>query len=260
MRRQAEIQSLMFVPDDWNYVVFGELRKDKAALFRWDWNSNSLVDWGEFATPKQNSIGCLNFAAGGGMLGAGVGAVAVTWKIENGAATARKNYKGMDQSIRAIAISHDHELLAAAGQHGSLRFWNLQKSSWNYTGFQVRSQIAAVSMIRFSPDGSLLAMAGLDNRVAVWNMAGECDRSVRMLSGHASNVLYVQFIGGGSHLVSVGADGQVIFWDIEDSSIIQEFKIDLALAYRLDISGDGARLVVGFANGNVAVYCLDLPA
>jgi serine/threonine protein kinase len=254
-RRHAEIQSLAFMPNSLNNIVFGELYKHKAGLFRWDCDTNSVAEWGQFTSSNQNSIGCLSFSAGGDMFAAGVGSVAITWMIENGVATKRKNFKGMDESIRTIAISPDQQLLAAAGQHGLLHFWHLRRGVWSNAGHKVRSQIAAVSMMQFSSDGSSLAMAGLDSRVAVWNLTEPSDRSVRVLQRHTADVQYVRFIGGNSRLVSIAADGWVLFWDIPTSSVVQEFKIDLTLAYRLDMSEDGTRLIVGFTNGNVAVYC-----
>jgi WD40 repeat protein len=74
------------------------------------------------------------------------------------------------------------------------------------------------------------------------------------LRGHASNVQHIQFIGDGSQLASVGTDGQVLNWDFRRKAIVRECFLDLSLAYRMDMSADGSRLVAGFTSGTVAVY------
>jgi WD40 repeat protein len=86
-------------------------------------------------------------------------------------------------------------------------------------------------------------------------MGGQPDESARILRGHASNVQHIQFIDNGSQLASVGTDGQLLYWDLRKRSIARECFLDLALAYRIEMSEDGSRLVAGFTNGNVGVYC-----
>ena len=64
-----------------------------------------------------------------------------------------KVQKGIDKPIRAIAISPDHNLLAAAGHDNSLHFWHLGKGNWMNSGVRVNSQIATITTMRYFPNG-----------------------------------------------------------------------------------------------------------
>jgi eukaryotic-like serine/threonine-protein kinase len=260
VNRPTEIQAIAFDPNESTRIVFGELLKGKAALICWDWNCNTFLDWGDFTTLDQSGVGCLRFTPDGAMLAAGVGSLAATWKIERGNATARKQHKGQASPIRAIALSPDHLLLATAGQHDSLLFWDLGKRRSNRdAGLHAKSRVASITTMSFSPDSKMLAMAGLDPEIVLWDLAGSTDDAVRMLSGHASNLLLIQFIGDGSELVSVAADGQVYFWDVRSGTISRKHNLNLNMAYRVALSVDATRVVVGFSNGTVA-FCNLPPA
>jgi len=65
--------------------------------------------------------------------------------------------------------------------------------------------------VAFSPDGSLLASAGDDGRVFLWETNGW--QSVHAMQGHKGNIRAVLFTPDGKLLASGGEDGQVIFWD-----------------------------------------------
>jgi serine/threonine-protein kinase len=251
---RAEIQAVALPPDNPKHLYSAELRQGKAVIVRLNWKLDSLIDLADLSTLGQQGIGCMDFTADGATLVAGVGPLAITWQVENGVATNRKVYKGMDQPIRAIAISPDRRMLVASGDDMALRLWQLGAGNWNGKGIRLNTQIPAIHSIRFSPDGSTLAMAGLDNRIVLWPMRGGPDDCARILRGHASNVQHIRFIGDGSQLASVGTDGQFLTWDFQKKAIVRECFLDLALAYRMDMSADGSRLVAGFTSGTVAVY------
>jgi serine/threonine protein kinase len=255
LRRGAEIQSLAFRLDGSNDVIVGEQRHGRSAVVRWDWRSALLVDWGVSPAPKQKGVGCLGFTADGKILAAAFGALAVTWQICDGEATKRTVYKGLDRPIRALAISPDRLLLAAAGLDRSIHFWDLNRGLWNHNAsVRVNCPGVTVTTMSFSPDGSSLALAGLGTQVVLWNMAGDEDQTNRLLRGHSTNVLHVQFACDGRHLVSVGADGQVLVWEIAQGAIIREFRLDLTMAYRVVLSDDATRLIAGYTNGALGIY------
>jgi WD40 repeat protein len=72
----------------------------------------------------------------------------------------------------------------------------------------------------FCPDGRLLASAGADGRVFVWDLE---KRQVQFrLEGHADSVLDLAFHPDGRRLVTGGRDGRVFVWDLETRRAVRQ--------------------------------------
>jgi WD40 repeat protein len=66
--------------------------------------------------------------------------------------------------------------------------------------------------IDFSPDGRLVATAGEDGTVRVWE--ADSGRELFAFYGHGEEVLNVSFSPDGRRLASSGNDNTTIVWDI----------------------------------------------
>jgi len=66
--------------------------------------------------------------------------------------------------------------------------------------------------LAFSPDGTLLAFAGLDKTVHVWEVA--TGKAVAAFKGHTSVLLCVAFSPDGTRLASGSADTTALIWDL----------------------------------------------
>ncbi len=122
--------------------------------------------------------------------------------------------------IYGIAISPLGDLLAAGtqdsytlsmrGQAGYVRLWDLAR----------REEVASllgdaqyVKSVAFSPDGGLLASAGVtDDTVKLWDVARR--EEVAVLEGHTGTINSVAFSPDGSLLASAGFDSTVRVWDV----------------------------------------------
>jgi WD40 repeat protein len=69
-----------------------------------------------------------------------------------------------------------------------------------------------VTSLAFHPGGEVLASAGKDRTVRLWNPAG--GPPLKNLEGHAAWVQGVAFFARGGRLASAGADGTVRVWDL----------------------------------------------
>jgi WD40 repeat protein len=72
--------------------------------------------------------------------------------------------------------------------------------------------------VAYSPDGKLLAAAGADRMIQVWDI--ETNKKVGTLEGHAGAVNSVAWSPDGKQLASSSSDGMVKIWDIESASEI----------------------------------------
>src|SRR5262249_34849576 len=90
--------------------------------------------------------------------------------------------------------------------------WCYLERLWRVEPLVFRDK-AEVNGVAFSPDGKLLASAGGDGTIKVWNSRTGVE--VRAFPAHAGSVFSVAFHRDGRHLASTGVDGKVRVWDRE---------------------------------------------
>ncbi|BFO17250.1 hypothetical protein SHKM778_36380 [Streptomyces sp. KM77-8] len=84
---------------------------------------------------------------------------------------------------------------------------------WNLGGPVLTAHpFTAVWQARFSPDGKLLATADADHTVRLWEVSGR--RLLATLRGHKEAVFSVAFAHDGRILASGDSDGRIQLWDI----------------------------------------------
>jgi WD40 repeat protein len=65
----------------------------------------------------------------------------------------------------------------------------------------------------FSPDGKMLAAAGTDNTVQVWDLEDNRPKGPRTLRGHSGAVTNLAFSSNNNRLASTSIDGEARVWD-----------------------------------------------
>jgi WD40 repeat protein len=102
------------------------------------------------------------------------------------------------------------------------------------------------------PDGDILAVAGDDHLVHLWDLSSE--RATETLRGHADWVTALAFSPDGSRLASAANDGEIRFWNLSSASSVGvlagagQAVTDLAWAY------GGALLAAAGFSGQVDLY------
>lgn len=99
--------------------------------------------------------------------------------------------------------------------------------------------IGSAACLAFSPDGALLATAGEDQTVRLWDTA-TC-KQAGVLLGHAGAVESIHFTPDGRHLVSRGADHTLRLWDTLHQSLVKVLEQPGAIA-ALALSPTGGML------------------
>ncbi|MCC3441460.1 MAG: AAA-like domain-containing protein [Microcoleus sp. PH2017_03_ELD_O_A] len=81
-----------------------------------------------------------------------------------------------------------------------------------------QAHTGAVTSICFSPDGKILATAGIDDRVRIWNFYGQKIAEWKALQ---QSVNMVSFSPDGKFLATAGSDSTVKFWNLSGKNISQ---------------------------------------
>lgn len=76
-----------------------------------------------------------------------------------------------------------------------------------------------VCLIRFSPDGSLLAGGGYDSQIRLWDMHADEPALLEPVSGHKGWVQDLQFGPDGQWLFSADSWGQLRAWHVREKSL-----------------------------------------
>lgn len=139
--------------------------------------------------------------------------------------------------VAAVAFSPDDRLLAV-GTYGRVTVWNLAEAK---PAQVLTNVLAAVNDLKFSPDGSLLAVSGGqpsargDLRLFLtkdWKL-------LHSLGGHADVVSSVSFSADSQRLASASFDKTVRLWNVADGKLVHTFTGHSDFVYGVAFSPKG---------------------
>jgi WD40 repeat protein len=115
-----------------------------------------------------------------------------------------------DGDYRCLAISPDGRLLAAGGQDGSVRIWDVPS---RHELTRLPQGTGMVLGIAFTPDGKALVTGTIDGVVKVWEVARAQERAA--FNWEIGAVRAVAFSPDGMTAAAGGFDNRVLLWDME---------------------------------------------
>ena len=130
---------------------------------------------------------------------------------------------------RDIAVSPDERLIAAAGRgNPDVTVWDPASGALLFT---LAGHFSGGGSLAFSPDSLLLATAGNDGVVRIWDM--ESGQLLYLVGHRGGNVLsilnyqvwVVSFSPDGRTLLTGGEDGTVRLWDVQTGAELAIIRV-----------------------------------
>jgi WD40 repeat protein/serine/threonine protein kinase len=123
--------------------------------------------------------------------------------------------------------------------------------SWS---LEPRAHHGFIQAVAYSPDGTMLASAGFDGSIRLWEPKG--GELLRVLLGHMSFVAALAWSPDGKYLASAGWDPKVRLWDIASGRQLQIREFPFNRVYGLAWAPSGKMLAVAEQDGAVHVWDL----
>lgn len=112
---------------------------------------------------------------------------------------------------------------------------------------------AEVFCCKFGPYGDILASAGFDRQIFLWNVFGECE-NIACLPGHTGSISQICFTKDGTHLVSASTDKSMAMWDLEAGVRVRRFKGHQSFVNSCDVSDNPTMICSGSDDGTVRLW------
>lgn len=166
-----------------------------------------------------------------------------------------------DGAVNGLALSQDAQLLASAGEDGTLRLWEMPdpESATAAPVVTLQGHDGPVRAVALSPDGELVVSAGADGTIRLWRLAP----ALEAVAGGAPSV----FSPDGELLATVRpGDGTrlpaVELWAVADrAGPVHTLELPDGLVRGVAFSADGRRLVAAIeAQGAGAIFAWQLDA
>ncbi|MCC6233514.1 MAG: DUF1553 domain-containing protein [Verrucomicrobiales bacterium] len=176
------------------------------------------------------------------------------WQVEGGKRTlVWQHDTNLVGRITALRFSpHGGALVVAdgvPGDSGWVRVFGVEDgallAAW-------RAHADLVNDVSISPDGGLLATAGADRLVRLWELVSR--REVARLEGHAGAVTGVAFGTNHWDLVTVGADKQLKLWDLRSREAVVTISGRKHGFSAAAWASNGSRLVTGSDDGALVAF------
>ncbi len=179
-------------------------------------------------------------------------------------------------ALNSISFAPNGQSLAAATQNGVVKIWKTSgesvaslipeviatlpsvatKETSNVAGvtatFIKDKDIKPLNTVAFSPQGDLVAAAGIDQQVYLWQT--DTYRMVRTLGGHKDSIFNITFSPDGQYLAAASNDRTVKIWSVADGKLLHTLEGHSDGVYGVYFSPDGKTLASASADNQIWLW------
>ncbi|MEC4893595.1 MAG: hypothetical protein SAL07_21810 [Oscillatoria sp. PMC 1051.18] len=168
--------------------------------------------------------------------------------------------------VNSVTFSLDNQILATASDDKTVKLWRRSRTGYFATTspktllghdswvLDVSFAFVPGANSAKSPVTQLLASAGYNNTVKLWNLQGQ---ELRTLQGHTDSVAQMSFNPTGEVLATTTWDNRVQLWRLDDT-LLQTLEGHSARVTSVSWSQDGKALVTGSNDKTAILWNLDL--
>lgn len=114
-----------------------------------------------------------------------------------------------------------------------------------------------VFSIRYSPDGSLLASAGADSVIILYDVKTKSLRKI--FRGHSKTIRSIDFSSNGKYLISGGEDHAIKLWDINKDEEIFSFQLNGQQNFQPNVNAvsftpDDKQIIAAYSDNFVRIW------